>query len=106
MIAVYFDSPELTPEHDLHSAAGVELLGDRTTPEGMTELVIDGGTWARYQHVGPYSGLGDAWNKFSKWLVTEGFEFGMEPAYEVYVNDCTKVRPEEVLTDLYINIER
>lgn len=105
MIAVYYDSPELTPEPELRSAAGVELIGDRSVPDGMEEVSIGGTNWARYQHVGPYSGLGDAWNKFSTWLVQNGYEFGMEPAYEVYVNGCSQVAPHEVLTDLYINVK-
>ena len=105
MIAVYFDSPELTPEHELRSAAGVQIADDRAIPEGMDELTIGGGKWARYRHVGPYSGLGDAWNKFSKWLLQNGQEFGIEPAYEVYINDCRQVPPEKVLTDLYIKVQ-
>ncbi|OWU65853.1 MAG: hypothetical protein CBB60_002530, partial [Armatimonadetes bacterium Cent15-Ar3] len=105
MVAVYYDSPELTPENALRSAAGVQLVDERSVPEGLEEVHIGGGKWACYRHVGPYSGLGDAWNKFSKWLLQNGQEFGMEPAYEVYVNDCRQVPPEEVLTDLYIKIQ-
>lgn len=104
-IAVYYDSPDLTPENELRSAAAVQVVSGRSIPTPLEEIIIGGGRWACYRHVGPYSGLGDAWNAFSKWLVQNSYEFGMEPAYELYVNDCRQVPPEEVLTDLYINIK-
>ncbi|MEI7578157.1 MAG: AraC family transcriptional regulator [Armatimonadota bacterium] len=105
MIAIYYDSPELTAEPELRSAAGIEIMGDRPAPAGMDEVSLSGGRWACYRHVGPYSGLGDSWNKFSSWLVQNGYEFGMEPAYELYVNDCSRVAPHELLTDLYISVK-
>lgn len=105
MIAAYYDSPELTPEPELRSAAAIEIGPEREIPEGMSEIIIGGGTFAKAQHRGTYSGLGDTWDQFSKWLLQNGYEFGDELDYELYLNDPSNTAPEDLLTDLYINLK-
>ena len=49
---------------------------------------------------GPYSGLGDAWHKFSGELIPRVGRPLTGAYLEVYVNDCTTVPEAELRTDL------
>jgi AraC family transcriptional regulator len=56
-------------------------------------------------HEGTYSGLGDAWSRFmGGWLPSSGRRIGDGPMFEVYRNDPTNAKPEELLTDLHLPI--
>lgn len=107
-MGIWYDDPESTPPHELRSDAAILL------PDGYEPAAIDGGpvfselperNYVRATHLGPYEGLGDAWARFCQSVAAEGIVTSPEPSFEMYVNDCSKVAPEEVRTDLYLPIQ-
>ncbi len=106
MIGIYHDDPESTPEAELRSDAALSIPEDAKLPDGLTEMRIPGGRYARTIHVGPYEKLGDTWARFmGEWLPGSGHRVGDGAAIEIYRNTPGQVPPEKLETELYIRIE-
>ena len=105
MLAIYYDDPETTPADELRSDAGLTVSDGAQLPAEVIEKRLPAGRYARSTHVGPYSTLGDAWARMmGEWLPNSGHRVGSSPSYEVYRNNPSNARPEELRTDLYIPI--
>ena len=103
MIAIYHDDPETTPEENLRSDAALVIPADARVPEGLTELTIPAGRYARATHVGPYDNLGDSWARLmGEWLPRSGQRVGDGVSYEVYRNNPMNAKPNELITDMYV----
>lgn len=104
-LGVYLDDPQTVPEQELRSLAGLAVRDDLPLPDGLEQVRIPAGRYALLHHVGPYSGLGDAW----VYLMREWFpmsELGRRdaPAVEIYRNTPGEVPEAELLTDLGIAV--
>lgn len=105
MVAIYHDDPEVTSPADLRADAGVIVRAEAPLLEGLSEIVIPAGSYARMTHVGPYTRLGDGWARFmGGWLVKSGHRVGPGVSYERYLNTPMDTRPEDLRTDLYLSI--
>jgi AraC family transcriptional regulator len=105
MLAIYHDDPETTPVEQLQSDAGVTVPSGVPLPEGLAELRLPGGRYAKMTHVGPYTELGDAWARLmGEWLPKSGHRVGGGSSYEVYRNTPENAAPNELRTDLYLPI--
>ena len=106
-IALYYDDPSATPPNELRSDAGAFVSENFTTDDARVHLVeVPGGVFAVGTHCGPYDGLPKAWGELAgTWLPQSGRTLRRAPSFEVYLNDCTKVSPEELRTELYAPID-
>jgi AraC family transcriptional regulator len=106
-LAIYFDDPEATPAAELRSHAGAFVPPDfRTDDPRVCVVEVAGGLYAVGTHVGPYDGLTNAWSEVvGKWLPASGYAFGDDPGFEVYVDDCSKVPPAEVRTEICVPVK-
>ncbi len=106
-IAIYFDDPSQVPSDQLRSAAGVELSA---VPENLTDgldlLEVPGGKYVVGKYVGPYSGLGDAWNRFmgqdmpdNNFIAAEGL------CFERYLNMPGEVPESELVTEIWVPLK-
>jgi AraC family transcriptional regulator len=103
LVGVYHDDPSNTAEEQLRSEAGVTIPAKAKIPRGLTELVIPAGRYAHSTHVGPYTGLGDAWNHMrNEWLPRSGEKPSDGMSHEIYRNTPMTVKPHELVTDLYL----
>ncbi|AKV04487.1 Transcriptional regulator, AraC family [Labilithrix luteola] len=104
MLAIYHDDPETTPATELRADAGIVVPNDVALPPGLTEIKIPAGKYARTEHVGPYTLLGDTWSRLmGEWLPKSGHRInGM--MYEVYKNTPMDTKPSDLLTELFLNI--
>lgn len=106
MIALYHDDPETTLAAELRSEAALSVPEDANIPEGMVEVRIPAGRWARATHLGPYATLGDTWARLmGDWLPKSGHRVGPSPAYEEYLNEPSTTAPADLRTDLYVSLE-
>ncbi len=106
MVALHYDDPETVPTTELRADAGI-VVSERsdTPPEGLHEVDIPAGVYARFVHQGPYERLGDAWARFmGGWLVQSGHHIGSGPTYERYLNTPMNAAPHELLTELYLSV--
>jgi AraC family transcriptional regulator len=103
MVGLYYDDPESTPAAELTSDAGLVVPEGVALPEGLTEVRIPAGRYAKALHAGPYQQLGDAWARLmGGWLPSSGERMGAGPSYEVYRNTPMDTAPEELRTELYL----
>lgn len=103
MVGVYHDDPETVPENELRSDAAITVNDDATVPDALATLELPAGEYARATHLGPYELLGDAWAQLmGAWLPRSGRRIGQGLAYELYVNNPTNAKPDELRTELYL----
>jgi AraC family transcriptional regulator len=106
MVAIYHDDPEVTTADALRSDAGVVIPDGQAKPDGLGEIRLPAGRYARTTHIGPYELLGDAWSRFlGGWLPSSGHRIGPGGTFEIYRNYPTTTPPEALTTDLYIAVE-
>jgi AraC family transcriptional regulator len=109
-IGIYFDNPDHVPPHQLRSAACVEVPDEWTPPaRGLPGQLgeIDGGTYARVVHRGPYDQLAAVWEAMTKEIEGPMGKTIPEniPAFEIYVNDAETTEPDQLVTELYMPIQ-
>ena len=104
------DEPNVTPAEEQRYHAGVFFKKNfepkRFMINEVERGVIPSGKWAIFRAVGPYELLWQTWSAaFRDWLPASGYALGQASPYEVYVNDPQVVRPEDVITDVYLPVE-
>ena len=103
MFAAFHDDPEDTPVDALRSDACISIPDDVPLPAGTAELRLPAGRYARYTHIGPFEGLGDAWSRvMGEWLPASGQRAAEGPALEHYLSDMRTTPREELRTDLLV----
>jgi AraC family transcriptional regulator len=103
MLAIYHDDPETTPVEQLLSDACISVAEGIALPEGVFELRLAAGPYARATHLGPYRRLGDTWSRLmGEWLPRSGRRVGSGSSYEVYRNNPQDTAQEDLRTDLYL----
>lgn len=101
-LGIYHDDPETTPASELRSDACFTVDESFQPEGGVKVMTIPSGTYAVYQHKGPYEELGNAWGLFCGKLLPEaGFKVREAPCFEIYMNCPDSVAPSELLTDIY-----
>lgn len=106
-IAIYLDDPSQVPSDQLRSAAGVELqtIPD-SLPDGLDLFKVPGGKYVVGKYVGPYSGLGDAWNRFmGQDLPDNNFIAGEGVCFERYMNMPVQVPEAELITEIWVPLK-
>ncbi|MBO1031154.1 GyrI-like domain-containing protein [Tessaracoccus sp. SD287] len=90
-----------TPTDTVELEAGVITDGAITADGDVIPAELPGGEVAHATHVGPYDGLGSAWNELYQWVLGQGRHVG-EKMWEVYVTEPTpEVDPATMRTDLF-----
>lgn len=103
-LAIFHDDAESMPADQLRSDACIHVDSNFTTTDPKVQTIdLPGGRYAVVTHTGSYAGLGNTWSQFiGKWVPTSGERIDFErPCYEVYLNDCSVVPEEQLLTQLY-----
>ena len=104
MIALFHDLPEVTPEAELRSDAGIVVPEGAPLPATLGEERLPAGRYACAVHVGPYERVGDAWSRFmGEWLPRSGERMAPDgTCFEVYLNTPADVPQAQLKTELYI----
>jgi AraC family transcriptional regulator len=105
LLAIYHDDPETTPADRLRSDAAIVVAPDAKLPDGLKEVRIPAGRYAKARHTGSYERLGETWRRFkSEWLPASGHRAASGPSLEIYRNTPMTAPPDQLITDLYIPI--
>jgi AraC family transcriptional regulator len=101
MIAVYNDDPSEVAEADLRSYACISKPYGFEGHDGFEEMEVGGGRYLIGKYVGPYSGLGEAWQA----VTAEGGKHGPRDGdcFEKYVVHDME-NPEKCVTEIHIPI--
>ncbi|EFA78341.1 hypothetical protein PPL_08992 [Heterostelium album PN500] len=110
-LGFFYDNPCVVPENELKSAAAVKLTTEQlvslklTGDEPIKHIIWEEGEYAMFIHKGPYEKLHQTYEYFFKtWLPKSNRVPSEKPSIEQYLNDCTKVAPEELITEIYIKL--
>jgi AraC family transcriptional regulator len=102
-IGIGYDNPEITPADKLRYDACLTVNDQfKATDEiGMQEIA--GGEYAVVRHRGPYERLSETYRKlFREWMPMSGRKVRSAPCFEVYINDPLSVRPEDLVTEIFV----
>lgn len=105
-VAIYPDEVEVGKPARFD--AGVVFADGQTppAPAGLAYQTLAGGRWAVFRHVGPYDTLWQTWQAaYRDWLPTSGETLRDTVPFEDYVDDASKVAPEQLRTDILIPIQ-
>ena len=67
--------------------------------------LLPGGMMAKTVHKGPYEACQPAYVALYEWISVNGYMI-TDPTREVYLNDPSMVKPQELLTEIYAPVER
>lgn len=106
MIGIVHDDPDVSPADKIRYDAAV-TISRPVQPEGdFGVMEIAGGRYAVVTHKGPYSELGQTYQRiFGGWLPRSGYPLRDVPAFEQYLNSPQNTRPEDLLTLIHIPID-
>lgn len=106
MIAIYHDAPGTTAPDKLQSDAAVVIPEGVAIPAGLTEQRVRAGRYASTVHEGSYETLGETWGRLmNEWIPANKLRMAPRESYEVYLNDPSQVRPEELRTEICVPVE-
>lgn len=106
LVAIYHDDPATVAAAALKSDAGLILEVGQSLPPSLTEKRVPGGRYLRGRHTGSYKGLPSTWAHLrGEVLRQQGLRRRPGPSYEVYLNNPTNAKPDDLLTDIYIPVE-
>ena len=101
-------SGEAAMKADLEGTAVIDVAFPIAKPVPSGERVkcyeLPGGRMAKVVHKGPYSACGPAYSALFEWLAKHGLRVTGLPR-EVSLNDPRKVKPEELLTEIYAPVD-
>lgn len=108
-IGVSYDDPTQVPAEQIRYDA---CFGLSPGPEPVLSddevcwLDIAGGPYAVYRLVGPYTQIGEAFDRlFGLWLPQSGVTLRAAPPLEIYISDPTTTAPDRLVTELALPIE-
>ncbi len=102
-IGISHDDPEVTEPDRLRYDACLTVNHQFKATGDIGVQDISGGQYAIVTHRGPYDTLEETYRQlFREWVPTSGRELSSAPCFEVYHNDPSTTRPEDLVTDIYV----
>lgn len=99
VMAIYHDTEFDPASNDIEVGVGIQ---DRS----RANRIMPGTLCARTTHVGPYSGLTDAYGAVVTWINTSGYDMDGMP-FEIYIKtQFDKLPPQEWVTDIYFPVKK
>ncbi len=92
---------------DQEGTADIEIAwpvqGKASETDEIKYYTLPGGKMAKIIHKGPYQDSASTYETLMSWIEKNGKRI-TGPLREVYLNDPREVRPEEILTEIYVSI--
>lgn len=106
-VGLCYDDPDITPAEKIRYDACI-TVESKVQPEGPIGVqTIAGGLYAMATHYGSYHRLSETYAKLcGQWAPQNGYEIRSMPSLEVYLNSPEETPEDELLTDVYIPIEK
>lgn len=106
VFSVYYDNPFETAASDCRAECCVATPKKATDSELVETKSIAGGKYAMFRYKGPHERLLEV-NAFllKEWLANSNLTYRHSPLIEKYINHYRYVKPDSLLTEIYIPIE-
>lgn len=100
---ISYDDPNTVEISKLRYDACLTKDDDVILEEGIREIIIDGGKYARFLHKGSYTELAQTYNQIFSWIMKNEIELRDAPPFDEYLNsDPRRTKPENLRTLIYI----
>ncbi len=100
---IHYNDPETTAPEDYRLDIAVSVDAPVTSnPQGVINKIIPAGRCARVRHLGSRHDVTPARWLYSEWLPASGEELRDFPMFFHYVNVGPQIKPEEMITDVYL----
>lgn len=100
-------SPECVKEAAEKGTAVVEVAwpvaGTVKGSQDIRAYELPGGKMVRAVHIGPYAECEPTYLRLFTWIAEKGLTI-KGPVREVYTNDPREVKPEEIITEIYVPV--
>jgi AraC family transcriptional regulator len=100
-LAVYLTPPGETMTYHVGFSVSAQDLSK--AGDGISGASIPAQKALMHTHMGPYSGLGAAYQRIMAHLADNGLEC-VGPSWEIYKNDPSTVSEDEIQTDIYMPV--
>jgi AraC family transcriptional regulator len=109
VLALSYDSPDLEEHDALRFDACVTLTPNSDVAgahgDGLRDIVIPGGRYAIFRHVGPYQRITHAYDQIvARWILTGRFELRDAPFVNTYLSDPACVAAPDLECELAIPV--
>jgi len=106
-LGVCYDDPDNTPPEEIRYDACITVEESFTGDRDVGVMEIGGRTYATTTHRGPYEMLYDTYSYlYESWTPEEGWQISTDPCIEIYRNSPENTPPEDLLTDVYVPLEK
>lgn len=106
IFSVYYDDPDIVGIDNCSSDLCI-VTKKKIKSEGRVKLeIIKGGKFAVFRYKGPYEKLWELYYSiYGNWVLFSDMKLRDSPSIEKYLNYNSKIKPENLLTEIYIPIE-
>jgi len=91
-------------ENSADLEVALPVSGNVRETDEISSYVLPRVKMVKTVHKGPYEKVGETYNRLFEWMAKNGRET-KGPYREYYLNDPREVPPEEILTEVYAQIE-
>jgi AraC family transcriptional regulator len=106
---IYFNVPGQVPDQELKWELRVPIAGicDPSEPDakGLGFRCLEETTVASIIHRGPFSTIGDTYNKLKSWIASNGYKVA-GPCEEVYLTEPGNTPPAELMTEIRFPVSK
>ena len=106
---IYFNVPGQVPDQELKWELRVPIAGicDPSEPDakGLGFRCLEETTVASIIHRGPFSTIGDTYNKLKSWIASNGYKVA-GPCEEVYLTEPGNTPPAELMTEVRFPVSK
>jgi AraC family transcriptional regulator len=103
-MACYYDDPNTVDPKETKYEVFTEFVGEFKGDKDLKVKEIPAQKMAKMLYVGPYEKCEPAYKELYGWIAKNNYEI-CGPSYEKYLNDPSKVAPEELKTEILVPIK-
>ncbi|WP_029905934.1 GyrI-like domain-containing protein [Prevotella sp. 10(H)] len=106
-VSISFDDPTITPIRQCRFYIGMTICEDVKANGRFGIMQIPQGLYAVFRYKGAYSDLYKLYHDiYLEWLPVSDYQLRNTFSFEVYINTPLEARPEELITEVYIPVEK
>lgn len=103
-MACYYDDPNTVDPKETRYEVMSEFVGEFKGDKDLKVKEIPAQKMAKMLYVGPYEKCEPAYKEMYGWIAKNNYE-ACGPSYERYLNDPSKVAPEELKTEIMVPVK-
>jgi len=106
-IGISFDNPTITEEEYCQYNACLSIQKEIKPDGEFGVMVLPAGYYAIFKYKGAYSNLDYVYNAIMRdWLPQSGYNLRDTYIFDKYVNNTNHTKPEKLITEIYLPVEK